>query len=371
MAGESDARCVMLIPGNERIDFPVVQLINYVPMDLSGHPFAGAKILLVEDDPQAVGILEPILIAKGYSVAVARDGVEGLEKVRLLSPDILLLDVNMPRMGGIELCRRIKSDESVRLTPIVMLTALMDLEKKLEALEAGADDFVNKPYNTVELVTRIKSLLKVKYLNEQLDSAEAVLFSMARAIEAKDSYTQGHVERVSQMAVRLGHHLGLADEEIDALRKGGILHDIGKIGVPDKILNKAGPLTPEERRIVQLHPGQGALICEKLKSIRGAIPVIRHHHERLDGTGYPDHLSGQEIPLVARVMPIVDIFDALTTHRSYRKQLLRDVALEIMWDEAKKGWWDKEVLSEFEMMIREKEAEPSIESPVTSSSVPA
>jgi len=335
-------------------------------MDASGQPFAGAKILLVEDDPQAVGILEPILISKGFSVAVARDGIEGLEKVKLLSPDILLLDVTMPRMDGIELCRRIKSNDALRLTPVVMLTAIADLEKKLEALEAGADDFVNKPYNTVELVTRIKSLLKVKYLNEQLDTAEAVLFSMARAIEAKDSYTQGHVERVSRMAVRLGDHLGLADEEKDALRKGGILHDIGKIGVPDKILNKAGPLTTEERRIIRMHPDQGSVICEKLKSIRGAIPVIRHHHERLDGTGYPDHLSGQEIPLVARVMTIVDIYGALTTTRSYRKRLPPAVALEIMWEEAKKGWWDQEVLAEFETMLKQKDSEPPHVSPVAS-----
>src|SRR5580704_17081654 len=149
-------------------------------MDHAGNGFAGAKILLVEDDPQAVGILEPILISKGFSVAVARDGVEVLEKMKLLFPDILLLDVNMPRMDGIEVCRRFKNDESLRMTPVVMLTALADLEKKLEALEACADDFVNKPYNTVELVTRIKSLLKVKYLNEQLDSAESVLFSMDR-----------------------------------------------------------------------------------------------------------------------------------------------------------------------------------------------
>ena len=321
-------------------------------MDASGSPFAGAKILFVEDDPQAVGILEPILISKGFSVAVARDGVEGLEKLKLLSPDILLCDVNMPRMDGIELCRRIKNDNAIRLTPVIMLTALSDLEMKLEALEAGADDFVNKPYNTVELVTRIKSLLKVKYLNEQLDSAEAVLFSMARAIEAKDSYTQGHVERVSDLAVRLGNRLGLSDEEKDALRKGGILHDIGKIGIPDKILNKAGPLTTEERKIVRMHPGQGALICEKLKSIRGAIPVIRHHHERLDGSGYPDHLSGDEIPLVARVMTVVDIFDALTTTRSYRKRLPAEVALEIMWEEANKGWWDKDILADFQEMLK-------------------
>ena len=336
-------------------------------MEVTGHPFAGAKILLVEDDPQAAGILEPILISKGFSVAVARDGLEGLEKIKLLSPDILLLDVNMPRMDGIELCRRIKSDDAIRLTPVVMLTAFSDLEKKLEALEAGADDFVNKPYNTVELITRIKSLLKVKYLNEQLDSAEAILFSMARAIEAKDSYTQGHVERVSRLAVRLGRHLGLSDEEIDSLEKGGILHDIGKIGVPDKILNKAGPLTTEERKIIRMHPGQGALICEKLKSIRGAIPVIRYHHERLDGTGYPDHLSGEEIPLVARIMTIVDIYDALTTTRSYRKRLPREVALEIMWEEAKKGWWDKDVLAEFETILKQMDLEPRQESPVTTS----
>ncbi len=321
-------------------------------MDPSGTLFAGAKILLVEDDPQAAGILEPILIAKGFSVAVARDGIEGLEKIKLLSPDLLLLDITMPRMDGIELCRHIKNNDALRLTPVVMLTALTDLDKKLEALEAGADDFVNKPYNTIELMTRIRSLLKVKYLNEQLDSAEAVLFSMARAIEAKDSYTQGHVERVSNFAVRLGEHLGLADEEKDALRKGGILHDIGKIGVPDKILNKAGPLTTEERKIIRMHPTQGAKICEKLKSIRGAIPVIRHHHERLDGTGYPDHLSGEDIPLLARVMTIVDIYDALTTTRSYRKRLPPEVALEIMWEEAKKGWWDQDMLSEFEKMLK-------------------
>ena len=322
-------------------------------MDASGTGFAGAKILLIEDDPQAVGILEPILISKGFSVAVASDGVEGLEKVKIVSPDILLVDIHMPRMDGLAVCRKIKSDLTTRIIPVIMLTASSELEQKLEALEAGADDFVNKPYNSLELVTRIKSLLRVKYLNEQLDNAEDVLFAMARAIEAKDSYTQGHVERVSRLAVRLGEHLGLSTEEKDALRKGGILHDIGKIGVPDKILNKAGPLTSEERAIIRMHPMQGAAICEKLKTVRNAIPVIRHHHERMNGTGYPDKLAGQDIPLLARIMTIVDIYDALTTTRSYRKRLPQDVALEILWEEANKGWWDKEILGEFAKMIRE------------------
>jgi putative two-component system response regulator len=320
-------------------------------MDSSSTGYAGAKILLIEDDPQAVGILEPILIAKGFSVAVARDGIEGLEKVKIVSPDILLLDIHMPRLDGIAVCRQVKSHPATRMIPVIMLTANSDLEKKLSAIEAGADDFVNKPYNSLELVTRLKSLLRVKYLNEQLDNAEDVLFSMARAIEAKDAYTQGHVERVSRLAVRLGAHLGFSEDEKDSLRKGGVLHDIGKIGVPDKILNKAGPLTTEERHIIRMHPVQGAKIVEKLKTVRGAIPVIRHHHERMDGTGYPDHLRGSDIPLLARVMTIVDIYDALTTTRSYRKRLPHEVALEILWEEANKGWWDKGILGEFSSML--------------------
>jgi putative two-component system response regulator len=328
-------------------------------MEISGTNFSGAKVLLIEDDPQAVGILEPILISKGFSVAVARDGVEGLDKARAHEPDILLLDIGLPRLDGIEVCRTLKSDPETRLIPIVMLTGMSDLDNKLRAMEAGADDFLNKPYNSLELLTRLKSLLHVKYLNEQLDNAEDVLFSLARAIEAKDAYTQGHVERVSTLAVQFGEYLGLSEEDLDSLHKGGILHDIGKIGVPDQILNKPGPLTTEERLIVRMHPIQGAKICEKLKSIRGAIPVIRHHHERMDGTGYPDHLVGEEIPYLARVMTIVDIYDALTSTRSYRKSLPEDAALEVLWDETNRGWWDKEIMTAFTKMLREGNAPPT------------
>ncbi len=313
--------------------------------------FAGAKILLVEDDPQAVGILEPILVAKGFSVAIARDGVEGLQKVKDLNPDLLLLDIHMPRLDGIEVCRTLKNDRQTRMIPIVMLTGMSDLDSKLAALDAGADDFLNKPYNHIELLTRLRALLRTKYLVQQLDCAEDVLFSLAKAIEAKDSYTQGHVERVSNFATLMGEHLGLTDEEKDSLRKGGILHDIGKIGVPDHILNKAGKLDTEERAVIKMHPEQGAKICEKLRTVGGAIPVILHHHERMDGSGYPYGLSGQEIPLLARVITVVDIYDALTTTRSYRKSLPQATALEIMTDEAKKGWWDKHILSEFIKML--------------------
>ncbi len=317
----------------------------------SENGFAGASILLIEDDPQATGLLEPILISKGYSVMVARDGVEGLEKVRTNTPDLILSDIDMPRLDGLEVCRTIKNNPSTRLIPIIMLTGFGDLENKIHALQAGADEFLNKPYNSLELFTRINSLLRMRYLNAQLDNAEDVLFSLARAIEAKDSYTQGHVERVSNFAVQLGAFMGLSEEDQDSLRKGGILHDIGKIGVPDSILNKAGPLTHEERMVIKMHPEQGARICEKLKSIRGAVPIIRHHHERMDGTGYPDRLVGDEIPLLARILTVVDIYDALTTTRSYRKGLSHEIAMELLWEETSKGWWDKEVVSQFTKML--------------------
>jgi putative two-component system response regulator len=326
-------------------------------MTSSDNGFAGASILLIEDDPQAVGVLQPILVSKGYSVTVARDGVDGLNKMKSHSPDLLLCDIDMPRLNGIEVCRAVKNDPGTRLVPVVMLTGFGDLENKIEALQAGADEFLNKPYNSLELFTRINSLLRMRYLNSQLDNAEDVLFSMARAIEAKDVYTQGHVERVSNFAMRLGAFMGLSEEEQDSLRKGGILHDIGKIGVPDHILNKAGPLSKEERTIIQLHPEQGARICEKLKSIRGAIPIIRHHHEKMDGSGYPNQLAGEDIPLLARILTVVDIYDALTTTRSYRKGLPHEVALELLWEETRKGWWDKEVVGEFTKMVSQKRPE--------------
>ena len=279
------------------------------------------------------------------------------------------MDIDMPRMNGIEVCRSIKNDPETRLIPVIMLTGFGDLENKIEALQAGADEFLNKPYNSLELFTRIKSLLRMKYFNEQLDNAEDVLFSMARAIEAKDVYTQGHVERVSNLAVELGAYLGLGEEEQDSLRKGGILHDIGKIGVPDNILNKNGPLTVEERMVIRMHPEQGARICEKLKSIRGAIPIIRHHHEKMDGSGYPDHLTGNEIPLLARILTIVDIYDALTTTRSYRKCLPHEMAMELLWEETNKGWWDKEIVAQFAKMLSEKRpTQGSHSSPVSSRS---
>lgn len=315
-----------------------------------------ATLLIVDDDPRSLAILEPVLLSKGYRVRVAHDGMEALAQVETAPPDLILLDIDMPGMDGYGVCERLKGQPDTRMIPVVMVTGLSALEDKLRAIETGADDFLNKPFSSIELLTRIRALLKAKFLNDQLESAEDVLFTLARTIEAKDAYTEGHVERVAGYALVLGDRLSLPEADREALRKGGILHDIGKLRVPDDILTKPTQLTSQEREVIKNHPQWGEEICSKLRSIRPALPVVRHHHERLDGSGYPDGLKGDAIPMTARILAIVDVFDALTTTRPYRRSLTRDQALGILWDEANKGWWDRDVLNAFADLVTERTA---------------
>lgn len=309
------------------------------------------SVLIADDDPQALAILEQILSGQGYAVITARGGQEARDLVLEQKPDLVILDNFMPGLSGSEVCREIKSTPRTRLIPVIMLTGYTETPEKVEAIEAGADDFINKPYKALELTTRIHSLLKVKFMNDELDSAEGVIFALARAIEAKDSYTQGHTERVSQLALFVAHHFKLSDEDENALYKGGILHDIGKIAIPDSILNKPGRLTDEEFATIRSHPDRGEKICKPLNSIRSSLSVIRHHHEKMDGSGYPDGISGDRIPFTARVMAIVDVYDALTSHRSYRAALPQERAFAILNEEAEKGWWDKHILGEFKKLL--------------------
>jgi putative two-component system response regulator len=310
-----------------------------------------ATILIADDDAQARNILEQILLGQGYTVIAANDGYSAKDKILETKPDLIILDNYMPGPSGNELCRMIKANPETRLIPVVMLTGYTETPEKLESIEAGTDDFVNKPFKAIELTARIKSLLKFKFLNDELDSAEAVIFALARAIEAKDSYTQGHTERVSQFALVVGHHLGLSSEEESALYKGGILHDVGKIAIPDSILNKPGKLDDDEFMTIRTHPDRGEKICKPLNSMQSALQVIRYHHERLDGSGYPDKLKGDQIPVIARIMAIVDVYDALTTNRAYRAALSQEKAFAIMDEEARRGWWDKAILSEFKKLV--------------------
>jgi putative two-component system response regulator len=228
-----------------------------------------------------------------------------------------------------------------------MITALQATEERIKGIEAGADEFLSKPFNPQELLTRVRSLLKLKRHTDELENAETVLFTLALSVEAKDPYTNGHCDRLARYSVALGRRLGLGAEHLKALHRGGILHDVGKIGIPDSILLKPGPLTPLERGVIQTHPVIGERICAPLKSLRLVLPIIRHHHERWDGTGYPDGLAGEDIPLSARVLQVVDLYDAFTTQRPYKSAYSAEKAFEIMRDETARGWWDGRLIEAF------------------------
>jgi len=310
-------------------------------------------ILVVDDDATCRTFLEACLGAQAYKVFTARDGQGALEELSRVHPDLVLLDVVMPKIDGFEVCRLLKYDPETRLTPVVLLTSLSETEDRVRALDAGADDVMTKPFNRHELLARVRSLLSQKAYTDELEQAESVLFALARTIEGKDPSLEGHCERLSQYSVRLARRLALPEEEIIALRRAGIVHDIGKIAVPDAILLKPAGLTPQEWRIMREHPVVGERICAPLKSFRLVLPIIRHHHEKLDGTGYPDGLKGDEIPVTARILQMVDLYDGLTTKRSYKPAFSREEALQKIREEVDKGWRDPELFAELERMLEE------------------
>jgi putative two-component system response regulator len=317
-----------------------------------------ATILIADDHESSLAGLEGLLSLEGYKVVTAMDGEMALTEFFRVQPDLLLLDVDMPKLRGTEVCRRIKSNPETLLVPVVLITALTATQDRIAGIEAGADDFLNKPVKRDQLIARVRSLLRLKAFTDELERAEAVIFALARSIEGKDPYTQGHCERLADYSARLGEHIGLPAEEIKALRRAGIVHDIGKVAVPDSILLKPSRLTRSEQMILRLHPVVGERICASLKSFQLVLPIIRHHHEKMDGSGYPDRLRGQQIPLAARILQIVDVYDALSTQRPYKPALSAAAALDVMKNEVKKGWWDPEVLAAFEELMRADEGEP-------------
>jgi len=271
-------------------------------------------------------------------VRLAADGAAALAIVETDPPDLVLLDVRMPRMDGYEVCRRIKSTPRGRLLPVVMITGLSQTAHRVAALEAGADDFMSKPVDGAELIARVRSALRLKELYNTLDGAEHVIFSLATAVEAKDSFTERHTQRVGESARLLGQKLGLPDSTLDVLYRGGIIHDIGKIGVSDSILHKPGPLDASEVPQMQAHVEIGESIVRPLNSTAVLLPVIRHHHERFDGLGYPDRLRAREIPRAARIVSVCDAFDALVNDRPYRIRRSAVEALAVLRAGAGTQW---------------------------------
>jgi putative two-component system response regulator len=313
-------------------------------------------VLIVDDQPENLTSLSEALTSLGYDVLLAGDGLNALRTARERQPDVILLDVLMPEMDGFEVCRRLKESEETRLLPVVFLTGLDSREARLRGLELGATDFLSKPFDLVELEVRVSNLVRFRHLTQDLDDAEKILFAVARAVEARDEGTGDHCDRLSNLAAKLGERLGLDGTFMKALRRAGYLHDIGKIGIPDAILLKPGPLTEEEWVVMRSHVEIGVRICAPLRTLRPVLPIIRYHHERRDGTGYPDGLAGDEIPLLARVFQVVDVFDALSNDRPYRRALPRNEAFSILRDETGRGWWDQSIVETFVDLMREEAA---------------
>jgi cyclic di-GMP phosphodiesterase len=283
----------------------------------SGRP----QVLVVDDVAANRDLIDGLLEGRGYDVRQARDGAEALAMVRASQPDVVLLDIDMPIMDGITVCRAIKDDPATRLVPVVLITAASDRETRIRGLDAGADDFLTKPFDGAELIVRTRVLLRDRALNKRLDATETVLLAVGRAVEARDRYTIDHAERVGRYARELGLVVGLDNEAADWVYMGGVLHDVGKIAIRDAVLLKPGPLDDAEWGVMRTHPVEGERICQPLKSTIPVLPTIRHHHERFDGTGYPDGLAGERIPLSARLVAIADSWDAMTSNRIYRASL--------------------------------------------------
>lgn len=314
---------------------------------------ARVNILVVDDNHSNVELLEALLSSRGYNILKAYNGEDALTLVETVRPHIVLLDVMMPHMDGYEVCRRLKGKDTTRFIPVIMLTALSDIDDKIKGIEAGADDFISKPFQRPELLARVKSLVRVKNLLEELEDARNVIFSLATVLDVNDPYTHGHSRRVSDIAVKLSGFLGLSPQEQNNIRDAGFLHDIGKIATDKDVLHKPGALNGKEYEHVKQHPVVGEKICSPLKFAKPLLPMIRSHHERFNGTGYPDGLAGADIPLGARIIGIVDLYDALTSARPYRRGMPQEVALEVMKLEAGKGYWDREILMPFVDIVKQ------------------
>jgi len=319
----------------------------------------GASILIADDDATSARFLQRLLSREGHHVRIVTTEAAALSACESNPPDLLLIDLVAPRGHGFDVCHRLKEHRSTRLIPVVIVTSQGDAGERLKAIECGADDFVLKPFDPTELRARVRSLVRLKRYTDELESAEAVILGLGATIEARDPTTRGHCQRLAQYGTTLGKSLGLNERDLSALDRGGFLHDIGKIAVPDRVLLKGGKLDAAESKVMREHPIVGDALCAGLRSLNQVRPIVRHHHERLDGSGYPDGLRNGQVPLLAQIVGVVDVFDALTTERPYRHPLARDDAFEVLTDEAAKGWRDRALVDAFIGVVSEQSPDVS------------
>jgi putative two-component system response regulator len=320
-------------------------------------PLGRATILLVDHVDLNRQLIKGILKAGPYRVLEARSQEEALrildrETVDLIISEWIVSDWSGHPNSGLEFCRRVKSNRRTHLIPILIVTSVQGIENEVAGLESGADEFLVKPLQPAVLRTRIRSMLRNKRVVDSLEEAETILFALAQTIEQRDKETGNHCQRLAALSVALGSAIGLPDEDLLALHRGGYLHDIGKIAVPDAILFKRGELTSEEWAIMRSHTWKGEEICRPMRSLRPVLPIIRNHHERWDGSGYPDGLKGEDIPLLARILQLADIYDALISRRSYKEAFTVEDAIAQLRREAEMGWRDPELVSVFCEVVR-------------------
>lgn len=311
------------------------------------------RLLVVDDVPQNRLLLQRMLTAEGYSVTAAENGEQALQMVQADAPDLIVSDIDMPLLNGIEFCRRVKESPATRLVPLILITGLADRANRIAGIDAGADDFLGKPFDVQELKARVRSLLRIKRYTDELDSAESVIVSLALTVEARDPYTRGHCQRLAAYATLIGAKIGASDEQLAALNRGGYLHDVGKIGVPDSVLFKPSSLTPEEYTILKRHTVIGDRLCGDLRALSLVRPIVRSHHERLDGSGYPDGLRGDAVPLLAQIIAVVDEYDAITTTRPYRKAASPEHAFDELHADVQQGRLDRDLVEIFESVGKE------------------
>ena len=317
-----------------------------------------ASILIADDDEISARFLKRLLTREGHHVSIVNSGEEALQACTTKPPDLVLIDLVAPTGHGFDVCRRLKEQPATRLIPVVVVTAQSERRDRLDSINAGADDFVAKPFDAAELHARIRSLVRLKRYTDELESAEAVILGLGATIEARDPNTQGHCQRLAKFAISLGRALGLDDTDLAALERGGFLHDIGKIAVPDSVLLKDGKLDPQESRVMREHPIVGDALCSGLRSLQAVRPIVRHHHERLDGSGYPDGLKNAEVPLLAQIISVVDVFDAMTMERPYRHARPAEEAFDVLSTEASKGWRDRALVDAFADVVGNRPASP-------------
>lgn len=310
------------------------------------------RVLVVDDMATNRALVRAVLGGAEFEIHEAADGDTALEKIQELHPDVVLLDVIMPAPDGMEVCRRLRASEEFKLLPVIMLTSLGSPDDIARGMEVGASDYVCKPFNGVELLARVRGAVDKKRLTDRLEDTESVLFALARVVEAKDGTTGDHCDRLAHLSVVLGEALGLAYEDLVALRRGGVLHDIGKVSIPDAILLKKGPLDEAEWAVMRQHPVIGANLCSALRTMRRTVDIVRYHHERWNGTGYPAGLAGEDIPLLARVFQVVDVYDALMAVRPYKPAMTQEQVIRVMEEETEKGYWDPRIVAVFLDILR-------------------